>query len=85
MKHIKPKVTDDAKGSLLFVLFKVLKGDIQPAIELHEMLYQVMQKHNFLPEVGVFRKIFISPVIMGISRPLDSLCCILEQDTLSAV
>ena len=33
-------------------LFKVLKGDIQPAIELHEMLYQVMQKHNFLPEVG---------------------------------
>ncbi|XP_076352993.1 ER degradation-enhancing alpha-mannosidase-like protein 3 [Tachypleus tridentatus] len=29
---------------------QVLKGDIKPAIETHEMLYQVMQKHNFLPE-----------------------------------
>lgn len=29
---------------------QVLKGDIQPAIELHEMLYQVMQRHKFLPE-----------------------------------
>ncbi|KAL3872065.1 hypothetical protein ACJMK2_040022 [Sinanodonta woodiana] len=29
---------------------QVLKGDIQPAIETHEMLYQVVQKHNFLPE-----------------------------------
>jgi mannosidase alpha-like ER degradation enhancer 3 len=28
----------------------VLKGDIKPAIETHEMLYQVMQRHNFLPE-----------------------------------
>ncbi|CAH1787460.1 unnamed protein product [Owenia fusiformis] len=29
---------------------QVLKGDIKPAIEIHEMLYQVMQRHNFLPE-----------------------------------
>ncbi|XP_052789807.1 ER degradation-enhancing alpha-mannosidase-like protein 3 isoform X2 [Mya arenaria] len=29
---------------------QVLKGDIQPAIEVHEMLYQVIQRHNFLPE-----------------------------------
>ncbi|XP_055925228.1 ER degradation-enhancing alpha-mannosidase-like protein 3 isoform X2 [Argiope bruennichi] len=29
---------------------QVLKGDIKPAIETHEMLYQVMQRHNFLPE-----------------------------------
>ncbi|POI30175.1 hypothetical protein CIB84_006075 [Bambusicola thoracicus] len=28
----------------------VLKGDIRPAIETHEMLYQVIKKHNFLPE-----------------------------------
>lgn len=32
-------------------IFQVLKGDIKPAIETHEMLYQVMQRHNFLPEV----------------------------------
>ncbi|XP_058891233.1 ER degradation-enhancing alpha-mannosidase-like protein 3 [Acipenser ruthenus] len=29
---------------------QVLKGDIKPAIETHEMLYQVIKKHNFLPE-----------------------------------
>lgn len=29
---------------------KVLKGDIKPAVETHEMLYQVMQRHNFIPE-----------------------------------
>ncbi|XP_064649418.1 ER degradation-enhancing alpha-mannosidase-like protein 3 isoform X2 [Lineus longissimus] len=29
---------------------QVLKGDIKPAIEIHEMLYQVVQRHNFLPE-----------------------------------
>ena len=34
----------------LVVLCKVLKGDIKPAIETHEMLYQVIQRHNFLPE-----------------------------------
>ncbi|GCB64529.1 hypothetical protein scyTo_0013353 [Scyliorhinus torazame] len=28
----------------------VLKGDLQPAIETHEMLYQVTQRHKFLPE-----------------------------------
>ncbi|KAK9881411.1 hypothetical protein WA026_016301 [Henosepilachna vigintioctopunctata] len=29
---------------------QVLKGDIKPAIETHEMLYQVMQRHKFIPE-----------------------------------
>nr|XP_039269188.1 ER degradation-enhancing alpha-mannosidase-like protein 3 [Styela clava] len=28
----------------------VLKGDLQPAIENHELLYQVFLKHKFLPE-----------------------------------
>ena len=37
--------------SCLF-LPQVLKGDIKPAIEIHEMLYQVTQRHNFLPEVS---------------------------------
>ena len=30
-----------------------MKGDLKPAIELHEMLYQVMQRHNFIPEVVI--------------------------------
>ncbi|KAG0719737.1 ER degradation-enhancing alpha-mannosidase-like protein 3 [Chionoecetes opilio] len=29
---------------------QVLKGDIKPAIVTHEMLFQVIQRHNFLPE-----------------------------------
>ncbi|XP_049786542.1 ER degradation-enhancing alpha-mannosidase-like protein 3 [Schistocerca cancellata] len=29
---------------------QVLKGDIKPAVETHEMLYQVMKRHNFIPE-----------------------------------
>lgn len=29
---------------------QVLNGDLKPAIETHEMLYQVVQKHNFIPE-----------------------------------
>ncbi|XP_014671067.1 PREDICTED: ER degradation-enhancing alpha-mannosidase-like protein 3 [Priapulus caudatus] len=29
---------------------QVLFGDIKPAIETHEMLYQVIQRHKFLPE-----------------------------------
>uniref|UniRef100_A0A4W3HZW0 alpha-1,2-Mannosidase n=1 Tax=Callorhinchus milii TaxID=7868 RepID=A0A4W3HZW0_CALMI len=29
---------------------QVLKGDLRPAIETHEMLYQVTQRHKFLPE-----------------------------------
>lgn len=36
---------------LLLCVSQVLKGDIRPAIETHEMLYQVTKKHNFLPEV----------------------------------
>ncbi|XP_059471862.1 ER degradation-enhancing alpha-mannosidase-like protein 3 isoform X2 [Neocloeon triangulifer] len=29
---------------------QVLKGDIKPAVETHEMLYQIIQRHNLLPE-----------------------------------
>ncbi|PAV55972.1 hypothetical protein WR25_25440 [Diploscapter pachys] len=29
---------------------QVLKGDVKRAVEMHEMLYQVIQKHKFLPE-----------------------------------
>ncbi|XP_065213544.1 ER degradation-enhancing alpha-mannosidase-like protein 3 isoform X1 [Planococcus citri] len=29
---------------------QVLKGDLKPAIETHEMLYHVMQKYKFIPE-----------------------------------
>ncbi|GAB1597645.1 ER degradation-enhancing alpha-mannosidase-like protein 3 [Argonauta hians] len=29
---------------------QVLKGDLKPAIETHEMLYQIIKRHNFLPE-----------------------------------
>ncbi|CAM4666533.1 unnamed protein product [Leuciscus chuanchicus] len=29
---------------------QVLRGDLKPAIETHEMLYQVTKQHNFLPE-----------------------------------
>uniref|UniRef100_A0A8C9RU99 alpha-1,2-Mannosidase n=1 Tax=Scleropages formosus TaxID=113540 RepID=A0A8C9RU99_SCLFO len=29
---------------------QVLRGDLKPAIETHEMLYQVTQQHKFLPE-----------------------------------
>ncbi len=30
---------------------QVLRGDLKPAIETHEMLYQVTKQHKFLPEV----------------------------------
>jgi mannosidase alpha-like ER degradation enhancer 3 len=29
---------------------QVLMGDLKPAIEQHEVLYQIMQRHHFLPE-----------------------------------
>jgi len=29
---------------------QVLMGDLKPAIENHEVLYQVVQRHNFIPE-----------------------------------
>ena len=28
----------------------MLKGDIQSAVEIHELLYQVFQKYGFIPE-----------------------------------
>ncbi|XP_072930497.1 ER degradation-enhancing alpha-mannosidase-like protein 3 isoform X6 [Epargyreus clarus] len=29
---------------------QVMMGDLRPAVEIHEMLYQVMQRHTFIPE-----------------------------------
>ena len=29
---------------------KVLMGDLKPAIEQHEVLYQITKRHHFLPE-----------------------------------
>ena len=44
------------------MMFQVLKGDLKSAIEMHEMLYQIIQRHNFLPEVSsnseLMRRIF---------------------------
>ncbi|XP_053325737.1 ER degradation-enhancing alpha-mannosidase-like protein 3 isoform X2 [Spea bombifrons] len=52
--HIhKPMLTARTWMDSLLAFFpglQVLKGDIRPAIETHEMLYQVIKKHNFLPE-----------------------------------
>uniref|UniRef100_A0A3B4BMW2 alpha-1,2-Mannosidase n=1 Tax=Periophthalmus magnuspinnatus TaxID=409849 RepID=A0A3B4BMW2_9GOBI len=33
---------------------QVLRGDLKPAIETHEMLYQVTKQHKFLPEVLLY-------------------------------
>lgn len=45
--------TSNAKGFMDSLLafwpgLQVLKGDLVPAIETHELLYQVMQRHNYL-------------------------------------
>ena len=32
------------------LLMKVLMGDLKPAIEQHEVLYQITKRHHFLPE-----------------------------------
>ena len=34
-----------------YYLFQVLMGDLKPAIETHEMLYEVAKRHKFIPEV----------------------------------
>lgn len=33
---------------------QVLSGDLKPAVQTHEMLYQVMQMHTFIPEAFTF-------------------------------
>jgi mannosidase alpha-like ER degradation enhancer 3 len=32
------------------MLPQVLMGDLKPAIEQHEVLYQITKRHHFLPE-----------------------------------
>ena len=45
--HSRPFI--DALGAFWPGL-QVLMGDVKPAIESHEVLYQIMQRHNFIPE-----------------------------------
>lgn len=33
---------------------QVLSGDLKPAVQTHEMLYQVMQMHTFIPEAFTY-------------------------------
>ncbi|XP_077478409.1 ER degradation-enhancing alpha-mannosidase-like protein 3 [Stigmatopora argus] len=48
-----PTVTSRSWMDSLLAFFpglQVLRGDLKPAIETHEMLYQVTKQHKFLPE-----------------------------------
>lgn len=47
--HSNSKHFVDALGAFWPGL-QVLMGDVKPAIESHEILYQVMERHHFLPE-----------------------------------
>ena len=85
--HLKNEFTEDEKCHILlrwlisvfYCLSQVLKGDIQPAIELHEMLYQVMQRHNFLPEVGQLclhkQDLYLSIIPFTYDVKRSHLCC----------
>lgn len=47
--HSNSKHFVDALGAFWPGL-QVLMGDVKPAVESHEILYQVMERHHFLPE-----------------------------------
>ena len=47
--HTTSKHFIDALGAFWPGL-QVLMGDLKPAIESHEVLYQIMQRHDFIPE-----------------------------------
>lgn len=71
-------ITACAMSLTLYLLFmsQVLKGDIRPAIETHEMLYQVTKKHNFLPEViclSVYLSVYLT--FNTTSKGLTALPC----------
>ena len=51
--HTTSKHFIDALGAFWPGL-QVLMGDLKPAIESHEILYQIMQRHNFIPEVNIY-------------------------------
>lgn len=44
------------KPNLSLTLFQVLMGDLKPAIETHEMLYEVAKRYKFIPEVYSYFK-----------------------------
>ena len=68
---------------VLFSRFQVLKGDIRPAIETHEMLYQVTKKHNFLPEVSVSHSpLSVSPLHSAIWQADMALCVCVSSPAL---
>ena len=47
--HTTSKHFIDALGAFWPGL-QVLMGDVKPAIESHEILYQIVQRHDFIPE-----------------------------------
>lgn len=53
---------------------QVLLGDVRPAVETHEMLYQVMQRHTFIPEAFTSDfQVFFSYIYLAISLGLQTL------------
>ena len=65
--HSRPFI--DALGAFWPGL-QVLMGDVKPAIESHEVLYQIMQRHNFIPEA--FTADFQVPLLAIALTPLES-------------
>lgn len=53
---------------------QVLRGDLKPAIETHEMLYQVTKQHKFLPEVKSR-----SGFVMKLKRCLNAVLPVLQR------
>ena len=59
--HTTSKHFIDALGAFWPGL-QVLMGDLKPAIESHEILYQIMQRHNFIPEVNIQKNIYTESI-----------------------
>ena len=59
--HTTSKHFIDALGAFWPGL-QVLMGDLKPTIESHEILYQIMQRHNFIPEVNIQKNIYTESI-----------------------
>ena len=60
---------------------QVLSGDLKPAVQTHEMLYQVMQMHTFIPEAFTFDFQVIggrNSVRIKHLKTVFLLCCLLQ-------
>lgn len=64
---------------------QVLRGDLKPAIETHEMLYQVTKQHKFLPEVmKLYPFVLLSNIqCWGSNEPVVSFRCCNDNPFLS--